>query len=230
VKGLYRADVRGTGIVPVPLLQVLQAMELQAGSFKERVPRRSPPGGKEIAVYERRKQALRMRREGASFESIADSLGYYDASHASRDYHVALEAIPAPEVEEIRRQEGDNKKFLYERQLQVVLHPPLQHSAIGKPIPDPVNPGEFLVNESVRNQAIRNANTISDSYCRLMGVPLNAEAQGVSEAAVREMQEALGYLPQVIAEREQLRARVWELEAQIAGWESGQITDAVVVG
>jgi len=188
------------------------------------VPKRSPRGEAEVAIFERRRTLLQMRREGHSFEACAETLGYYDASHASRDYHAALTAIPAPDVEAIRLQEADNKKYLYQQQMKVVLNPPKQHSAIGKPIEDPLNPGTYLINESVRNTAIRNANTISDSYCKLMGVPLVTRAPDESAAFA----EAMEYMTSLGAERDALRSEVTRLRGELARHEAGEIVMAEV--
>jgi hypothetical protein len=54
----------------------------------------------------------------------------------------------------------------------VIDSAPLQHSAIGKPIEDPRNPGTYLVNESVRVAAIRERRLLSESFRRLTGADL----------------------------------------------------------
>jgi hypothetical protein len=111
----------------------------------------------------------------------------------------------------------------------VIDHPPLQHSAIGKPIEDPRNPGTYLINEAVRVGAIRERRLHSESFRRLTGADLGTagtihpdDARRQAEtflAAAREQQS------RERAELDQLRA----LAAAIPRPGDDDITDAEII-
>ena len=53
------------------------------------------------AVNERRRKALELRKAGATYEQVANQLGYHDKSHARKEIAEAIESIvrePAAEV------------------------------------------------------------------------------------------------------------------------------------
>lgn len=57
--------------------------------------------GPRIDVAERRAKALRMRRSGATFQEIADSLGYASRGKAHDDVRVAFDAITSTPAHEV---------------------------------------------------------------------------------------------------------------------------------
>lgn len=69
----------------------------------------------------------------------------------------------------------------------VIDSPPLQHSAIGKPIEDPRHPGQYLINEGVRVSAIRERRLLSESFRRLTGADLGNDRTMDNETAMRDM-------------------------------------------
>ena len=69
----------------------------------------------------------------------------------------------------------------------VIDSPPLQHSAIGKPIEDPRQPGQYLINEGVRVSAIRERRLLSESFRRLTGADLGNDRTMDNETAMRDM-------------------------------------------
>ena len=193
------------------------------------MPKRSLKGETEIAIYERREKLLQMRREGHTFQTCADTLNYHDASHASKDYHAALKLIPADEVDMLRAEAGERIHFLYQQAMRNVLHPPYMHSAIGKMIevkdPDGNSTGEYLVNESVRNQAVETCRKLTSEYLKVMGVPLTPRVVDESEAYAEQLRWVEG-LAQV--NREQAK-ELETLRATIERWESKGIMPAELV-
>lgn len=61
-----------------------------------------PPRGQAAQAREREALLIRLRRDGATFQQIADHLGYSSASNAHRAYRRAMERIPAVEAAEYR--------------------------------------------------------------------------------------------------------------------------------
>jgi hypothetical protein len=62
---------------------------------------------KTIRVRERRRQALELRRAGASYEQIADQLGYAHRGKAYEDIHTALAHLTKHPAEEYLAEELD---------------------------------------------------------------------------------------------------------------------------
>jgi hypothetical protein len=107
----------------------------------------------------------------------------------------------------------------------IIANPPLQHSAIGKPIEDPRNPGTYLINETVRLGAIRERRLASESFRRLTGADLGA-AGVMSNDESRRQAEAL-----FAAVREQRARELAELEAARAALPrySAEVIDGDVI-
>lgn len=89
----------------------------------------------------------------------------------------------------------------------VIDSPPLQHSAIGKPIEDPRNPGQYLINETVRVSAIRERRLLSESFRRLTGADLGPAGTIPHDEARRQAEAFL------TAAREQRARELAELTA-----------------
>ncbi len=119
---------------------------------------------------------------------------------------------------------------------EVIASPPLMHSAIGKAIEDPRNPGTYLINESVRVGAIRERRLLSESYRRLTGADLAASARTGEEEA---RAAAHAHIAQLAAARQAERDEMDHLRAQLAERDRAlaalpqpgddQITDAELV-
>lgn len=119
---------------------------------------------------------------------------------------------------------------------KVIASPPLQHSAIGKPIEDPRHPGTYLINEVARISAIRERRLLSESYRRLTGADL-ASAGRMGEDEARASAQAS--LTQLRAHREAEIADLKRREDELATRERAlaaipqpgddDVTDAVIV-
>lgn len=60
-----------------------------------------------IRLRERRRKAIEMRRANATYEQIAQTLGYAQRANARRDIHTALEEITKEPAEELLAEELD---------------------------------------------------------------------------------------------------------------------------
>jgi hypothetical protein len=74
---------------------------------------------------------------------------------------------------------------------QIIQSPLLQHSAIGKPIEDPRNPGTYMINESVQVAALRERRLLSGEFRRLTGADASASdrTRDVDEADLMRLAE-----------------------------------------
>ena len=105
----------------------------------------------------------------------------------------------------------------------VIDSPPLQHSAIGKPIEDPLHPGRYLINETVRVAAIRERRLLSESFRRLTGADLSAadrstfhdEASRAALADIERRREEAAQAVAAIARYEAIRDNNDVVEAEI---------------
>ena len=79
------------------------------------MPGESKTSVRRIEAVERETRALALRKGGATFEGIKESLGYADRSGAYRAVMAALNRIPAAEAEDVRRINGErlNDYLLY---------------------------------------------------------------------------------------------------------------------
>jgi hypothetical protein len=167
-----------------------------------------------------------MRAKGYSFQSIADTLGYSDASGASKAYHRALRRRPAQNVDEIRAQESDRLEFCWRKTAEVIERPPLVHSAIGKTVPDPRSPGDYLVDESTRIRAITEYRHLSESYRKLCGADIVVKDPTAEDQAA--LDEAMRYLTELSTRCKSLEVENLALRTQVAQWENGQLQRAQI--
>jgi AraC-like DNA-binding protein len=151
--------------------------------------RRSPKAATEIAQYDREAQALELRARGYTFSAIAAELDFADASGASRAYHRALGRKPAQNVEEIREQEASRIEFLWRKTADLIEHPKLAHSAIGKTIPDPRSPGEYLIDQSAQIAAMREYRLQSESYRKMCGADLHVPVNPNQDPQIQEVMD-----------------------------------------
>lgn len=171
-----------------------------------------------------------MRAQGFSFASIAETVGYADASGASKAYHRALARKPAQNVDQIRAQEAERLEYLWKRASEVIEDPPLVHSAIGKVVPDP-RPGReglFLVDERAKIAAITEYRHLSESYRKMTGADITVKQPDPDEE--REMAEFRAWILELEAshaENRVLRAEVAQLRVALA---EALAVEAEVVG
>lgn len=173
-----------------------QSLPFTFKSRREHVPRRSPKAATEIAQYEREAKALGMRAQGHNFQSIADTLGYADASGASKAYHRALARKPAQNVDQIRAQEAERLEYCWRKTSPVIECPPVKTTSTGfnqyDPRTGPCTCGGIkngpridhspecavkpILDEGKRLQAITEYRHLSESYRKMCGVDLDAPA------------------------------------------------------
>ncbi|HLI50157.1 MAG TPA: hypothetical protein VKU87_00090 [Thermomicrobiaceae bacterium] len=69
-------------------------------------------GPRQLAAREKERQALELRKAGASYEQIAHQLKYANQGGAYKAVKRALDNIPAPAVAELRRIQGERIETL----------------------------------------------------------------------------------------------------------------------
>jgi len=194
------------------------------------VAKRSPKASTEITASDREARAVEMRAQGHSFQAIADTLGYSDASGASKAYHRALLRRPAQNVDQVRRQESERIEYLWQRTAAIIDDPGPRVSAIGKLAvypPDHPRAGEIVPDESVRLRAAHEYRLQSESYRRLTGADIAAREPSAEEQA--EYEAIMAWVRSVVAANRELEARVAELTGQLARWEAGAVVNADVL-
>lgn len=87
---------------------------------------------KSLESAERDREACRLRARGASYEAIAEQLGYGDASHARRAVNACLVAVQAEGVEELRAVQNYQLDVLTQTVIEVLERRHLVISASGK--------------------------------------------------------------------------------------------------
>lgn len=91
-------------------------------------------------------EAVRMRSRGATYQRIADALGYGSRYNARRAVERALAEIPADAVDELRRLAAERLDYLTRKAFEVLdathyVHTPggkLVHGPDGRPLLDPM--------------------------------------------------------------------------------------------
>lgn len=179
-----------------------------------------------------------MRAQGHNFQSIADTLGYADASGASKAYHRALARKPAQSVDQIRAQEAERVEYCWRKTTEVIEHPPVKTTSTGFNQYDPrtgpctcagikngprtdhtpecaVKP---ILDERAKIAAITEYRHLSESYRKMCGVDLPAKAPEVDQR--QEMDEFLSFLESQDDENKRLKQEVIMLRRQITTLES----------
>jgi hypothetical protein len=116
----------------------------------------------------RRDRAVQLRAEGWTYARIAQEVGYASAASALKAINAALAAIPQASCEELIRQEEAKLNELDSRLAAIAADPPIQHSAIGKPVIDPRS-GEPVRNMSVAIAAMKERRMVGESLRRMRG-------------------------------------------------------------
>ena len=165
-----------------------------------------------------------MRAAGHGFQSIADTLGYSDASGASKAYHRALQRRPAQNVDEIRAQEAERLEYCWRETAKVIDCPPPVHSAIGKVVFIPgtevyetdasgsythdkagkriIIDGQMVRDERAKIAAISEYRKLSESFRKMTGADLARPAADPAQDAM--MTEAFSWLDTIRADNERL--------------------------
>ncbi|MFJ3923025.1 hypothetical protein [Streptomyces sp. NPDC090022] len=129
---------------------------------------------------ERDAKAAQMRARGATYQEIADALGYYDKSHAWRQLQAVRKRVLKPAVEEMVAVEMEQLDQLYVAALEILER---SHLAIsqGKVMVDAE--GRPILDDGPRLAAIREMRMLRESYRKLYG--LDAEKKVNISGGVR---------------------------------------------
>jgi hypothetical protein len=127
---------------------------------------------------------------------------------------------------QIRAKEAATLERLSRDTEKVIASPPLMHSAIGKAIEDPRNPGTYLINETVRIAAIRERRLLSESYRRLTGADLGTTGRMGEDEARASMNANLTKLATV---RQAELADIQRREAELTAEDSDRIRSPVPI-
>jgi hypothetical protein len=193
------------------------------------VPRRSMKASTEIAAADREAKAVEMRAAGHNFQAIADTLGYSDASGASKAYHRALRRRPAQNVDQVRQQEAERIEYLWQRTAAVIEDPGPRVSAIGKLAVYPAGhprAGEIVADESVRLRAAHEYRMQSESYRKLCGADIVVKDANPEEE--QQLAEAMTWVRELTARNKTLEVENLALRTQVAQWENGQLQRAQI--
>ena len=155
-----------------------------------------------------------MRAQGHSFASIASALGFADPSGASKAYHRALSRKPAQNVDQLRAQESERLEYLWRKCAELIENPKLAHSAIGKVIQDPRNPGEYLVDQSAQIAAMKEYRLQSESYRRMCGVDI-PPTQAPDPMAEKQYAEMISWVQSLISRNQQLERELARLRGTV---------------
>lgn len=170
--------------------------------------RRSPKGPVEVEQYDREARCIELRAQGLTFAQIAEETGYNSPSAASKAYHRALARRPAQNVDQLRGQESERLEYLWQKTADLIEHPTLVHSAIGKTVPDPRRPGEFLIDHSAQIRAIDEYRKLSESFRKLTGIDIgtNVNVHIMNPDEQREWSESMAFIMAVREEAKQVKA------------------------
>jgi hypothetical protein len=175
-----------------------------------------------------------MRAQGHNFQTIADTLGYADASGASKAYHRALARKPAQNVDQIRAQEAERLEYCWRKTSEVIERPPVKTTSTGfnqyDPRTGPCTCGGIkngprtdhspecavkpILDEGKRIQAVTEYRHVSESYRKLCGVDLHGKPEDVDQRA--EMDEFLAYIESLDDGNKRLTAENTDLKIQLA--------------
>lgn len=143
-------------------------------------------------------KACEMKARGATYQQIANALGYGDRSHAHRAVKAALAAIPIESAEELRRLQLDTLDYLAERATRILERQHLTITQSGRIVAD--ENGEKVLDDGPALGAIDRILRIQDRKAKLMGL----------DAPVKTEVITLDYL----------NARLEELTAELAAEDS----------
>jgi hypothetical protein len=189
------------------------------------VAKRSPKAATEIAQYDREARSVELRAQGYNFRQIADEVGYSDPSSASKAYHRALARRPAQNVDQVRSQEGERLEYLWRKTADLIENPTLVHSAIGKTVPDPRRPGEFLIDQSAQIRAIDEYRKLSESFRKLTGADVGTNVNVKVSSSPEEdriVSETIQWVNDLAPKYKALQEENASLRAQVAVLDGSQ--------
>lgn len=152
----------------------------------------------------KRDRAVALRAEGMTYAAIAAEVGYAHASAAMKAVNQALAEIPQASCEELIRHEEQRLEAMDAKLAEIIAHPPVQHSAIGKVVLG--LDGEPVVNMTVVIAAIKERRMVGESLRKLRGA--DKPAQTSKEEAERQLE----------AHMAPIRAQRAADEAELAGY------------
>jgi hypothetical protein len=171
-----------------------------------------------------------MRSQGHSFQTIADTLGYADASGASKAFTRALRRRPIQNAEELRAQESERLEYLWQRTAKVVEDPGPRVSAIGKVAQFPTGhprAGEIVPDESVRLRAAHEYRLQSESFRRLTGIDIGGmHVPDAAESA--EYEQMMTWVRSLVADNQRLTRELARLQGAPAP-DGADVVDAIIV-
>jgi hypothetical protein len=199
----------------------------------------------EITASDREARSVEMRAQGYSFQSIADTLGYSDASGASKAYHRALARRPAQNVDDLRDQESERLEYLWKKTAQVIERgSKVKTTSIGRTQYDvrtctcpvkgrtdedhyPDCPVEPVLDDGDLLRAIAEYRHLSESFRKLCGLDITGKPDDDIDA---------GYVAEQLAWARSLAGRVREVEAErdllrfrLQQYEGPGVVDAEVI-
>lgn len=121
-----------------------------------------------LANHERDTRAVALRARGATYQQIADELDYSDRSTAHRAVKALLLAIPAEEVAELRRVEGERLEYYMREALAVLERDHLHISQGGKVVRD--DEDRIVYDDGPKLAAIRELRMLSERRAKLFGL------------------------------------------------------------
>jgi hypothetical protein len=177
----------------------------------------------------RRDRAVQLRAQGWTYARIAEETGYASAASALKAINAALAAIPQASCEELIRQEEAKLEEIDSRLAAIAADPPIQHSAIGKPVIDPRS-GEPVRNMSVAIAAMKERRMVGESLRRMRGADKPPAAVFDAEQ-LRQMDEITRERARRIAAGTapaELPRPTWRAEERDGAWTI--VDDAELVG
>lgn len=126
--------------------------------------------------------ACEMRTRGATYQQIADALGYGDRSHAHRAVQAALAALPADSAEDLRRMQLEQLDYLTAQTVAILErdHPTVSQG--GRIVLDEQN--QAVTDDGPALQAINLLLRIQDRRAKLKGLDAPTRAEVVTLDAI----------------------------------------------
>lgn len=165
--------------------------------------------------HERDTRAVALRARGATYQQIADELDYADRSTAHRAVKALLLAIPAEEVAELRRVEGERLEHYMREALAVLERDHLHVSQGGKIVLD--EEGKRLLDDGPKLAAIRELRMLSERRAKLFGLDAPTVLRVDAVKAMQDAEAAREEELQVLIEDAKRRLRAKQEAAGAAG-------------
>ena len=138
------------------------------------------------AAARKRDRAVQLRAKGWTFAAVAREVGYKHAAAAQKAVTTALAQIPQQSCEQLIRQEEARLEEMDSKLAEIISSPPIQHSAIGKPVIDPRS-GEPVSNMSVVIQAMKERRMVGESLRKMRGADKPAPAPALNPVQLEQV-------------------------------------------